>query len=670
MLWLQSRRRFPLLLTLLVLQIVPGCAFFQPQYRTAQHATRPLSPTDSRPADAFQAEMAEASARPVGEPTKDSDAILTGLPGEVDPAPLTESNVANSWGIGLLEVIHLALTNNDVIPVDAQFLSSSSPLLNTPELVASVYDPAIQATGVAGNRGTIAASSDFVPVFSARSTWGEDDVIQNNLVSAGLPAGSVLETDTGQLQLSLQQQLGTGGTLEFQHNTTFDENNVATNLFPNVYRGQLALEYNQPLWSGAGDLFTAIAGPINLISTRAPSVDQGILITRLNEKLSENEFQVALRQLIKDVTDVYQNLNLAHQRHQVESTTRDAIREIWERVKAQDESGDGRGLASVAQAEESLHAANARVRDALAEISLTENRLRRLTGVGPQDGRVLRPSETAQDNIYAEDWDVSLDAAFSTRPELHETSLTIRSLELQRTAAKSLTRPRLDLVTNFHVNGFGDRPFNDSGRPTVRPDSYYQNLLKAGHTGWFAGVEFSVPLDQRQTRALQHQLEHRLAKARAALQAQKKEIAHELWHAFRSAERWSDQVAENQRRVDAARDQVESLEATWENGDVTVDLLIRAHTTMSTAGTELARVTTEYHKAMNEVRFRRGTLLEDLNVTIKEAIPGLTVPAGAGDEHDVPFPGEEDGHDNSPDNDPSDDFAFRDTEEQQRLVMR
>ena len=115
---------------------------------------------------------------------------------------------------------------------------------------------------------------------------------------------------------------------------------------------------------------------------------------------------------------------------------------------------------------------------------------------------------------------------------------------------------------------------------------------------------------------------------------------------------------------------MESLEATWENGDVTVDLLIRAHTTMSTAGTELARVTTEYHKAMNEVRFRRGTLLEDLNLTIKEAIPSLTVPAGAGDEYDVPFPGEEDANDTSPDNDPSDDFAFQHTEAQQRLVMR
>ena len=111
---------------------------------------------------------------------------------------------------------------------------------------------------------------------------------------------------------------------------------------------------------------------------------------------------------------------------------------------------------------------------------------------------------------------------------------------------------------------------------------------------------------------------------------------------------------------------MESLEATWENGDVTVDLMIRAYTTMSTAGTELARVTTEYHKAMNEVRFRRGTLLEDLNVTIKEAIPSPTVPAGAVEEPGVPFPDEESGKDTSPDND----FVFRHTKDQQRLVMR
>lgn len=525
------------------------------------------------------------------------------------------------WPVSLVEVVQLALNNSEVVLVDAQFLSSSSPLLNAPESVASVYDPAIQATGVAGARGSLAATSDFVPVLTARSIYGGDNVIQNNSVSTGLPAGSVLETDSGNLQISLEQQLVTGGNLELRHNTTFDQNNVTspTNLFPNVYEGQLAVELSQPLWGGAGEFFTAVAGPIDLISTRAPSVDQGILITRINEQLSQNDFQIALRQLVKDTGDVYQDLYLTHERYRIETNARDAAEVIWQRQQAKSAAGTGDGLAAEAQAEENYYAAEARVKDILSAIKLTENRLRRLIGQEPGHGFVIRPTAAPQIDAVSDDWEQSLKTAFARRPELNETFLTIQSLQMQRSASMSLTKPRLDLVSNFHVNGFGDRPFNDSGRTTpLRPNSYYQNLLRAERTGWFAGIQFSVPLDGRLNRSLQHQLEYRLAKSRAALKAQKKEISHELWHAFRSSERWSKQVTENQRRVDAARRQVSALDAAFPTGRVSVDRLVRAQTTLALAETDYARAMTEYNKSSLEIHFRRGTLLEDLNISVRD----------------------------------------------------
>jgi outer membrane protein TolC len=559
-----------------------------------------------------------------GDEPPASNILLTGM--ATEPPELLQISDENSRPVALLEVIHLALSSNDIIPVDSQFLSSSSVLLNSPQAVSSIYDTAIQATGTAGSRGSVAASSDFVPVFSARSTYGGDNVIQNNLVSAGSPAGGVLDSETGNLQLRLEQQLVTGGRLELQHNTTFDANNVANNFFPDVYQGQFAVEFNQPLWSGAGDFFTSVAGPIDLISNRTPTVDQGIVVTRINEKLTAHQFQVALRQLIKDVTDVYQDLALTHRRYTIETRSRDAVESVWKKVKARSEVGSGDGLAAESQAEESYYAAEARVRDVLSEISLAENRLRRLTGVDAGDGRVIQPVDSSVEMIARDDWEHSLHTAMTARPELHESALTIESLELQRSASMNLGLPRLDLVSNFHVNGFGDRPFNDSGRPTTRPDSYYQNLLKGGQTGWFAGLEFSVPLDRRQSRSLTHQLEHRLAKARATLAAQKKEISHELWHAFRSAERWSEQMVEHRRRVSAATRQVKALDAAFPTGRVTVDLLIRAHSTLAVAETELARAFTEYTKSVADIRFRRGTLLEDLQIAINDELAEFAPP--------------------------------------------
>ncbi|MCH2203865.1 MAG: hypothetical protein MK102_18015, partial [Fuerstiella sp.] len=121
--------------------------------------------------------------------------------------------------------------------------------------------------------------------------------------------------------------------------------------------------------------------------------------------------------------------------------------------------------------------------------------------------------------------------------------------------------------------------------------------------------------------SLQHQLEYRLAKTRATLKAQKKEISHELWHAFRSAERWSEIVSENKRRVEAARRQVRALDAASVAGRDIVDLLVRAHATLAIAETEYARAMTECNKANSEIRFRRGTLLEDLNISVQGLLP-------------------------------------------------
>lgn len=609
------------------LQILPGCALTTPadhagisHYSTSRH-TSDVPSTYGHTADYVSfADDVEA-----GESGNSGDIVLAGTSTPLPPEP--EFSDDDVWPVSLLEAVQLALNNSEVVPVDAQFLSSSSPLLNAPESVASIYDPAIQSTSVAGARGFLAATSDFVPVLTARSTYGEDDTIQNNSVSTGLPAGSLLEGDNGNLQISLAQQLATGANLQLQHNTTYNENNISSNLFPNVYEGQLAVEFNQPLWAGAGEFFTSVAGPIDLISTRAPSVDQGIVITRINEQLSHNEFQIALRQLVKDVGDVFQDLHLTHRRYQIETQARDAAKAVWQRMQARSAAGTGEGLAAEAQSEESYYAAEARVEDVLSEIQLTENRLRRLIGQDPGRGYVVQPAAFQSMDADPENWEQSLQIAFAQRPELNETMLTIQSLEMQRSASMSLGKPRLDLVSNFRVNGFGDRPFNDSGRDaplgppgtsTPRSDSYYQNLLRAERTGWFAGLQFSIPIDRRLYRSLQHQLEYRLAKARAALKAQKKEISHELWHAFQSSERWSKQVVENERRVKAARQQVSALDAAFPTGQVTVDRLVRAQTTLALAETEYARALTEYNKAHLEVRFRRGTLLEDLKICVQD----------------------------------------------------
>ena len=73
------------------------------------------------------------------------------------------------WDMSLQDVIFHALANSKVIRQGGQFLSPNNSLLRSPEGVPTVYDRAIQSTGVLfGQRGEQAALSEFDAQFNTR----------------------------------------------------------------------------------------------------------------------------------------------------------------------------------------------------------------------------------------------------------------------------------------------------------------------------------------------------------------------------------------------------------------------------------------------------------------------------------------------------------------------
>ena len=83
--------------------------------------------------------------------------------------------------LGLAEALKLALENNPVIRSRNGFLSPGNAILSSPDRVASIWDPAIQETGVLfGGRGVTAALAAFDPEFTTTMIWGRNETPQNN----------------------------------------------------------------------------------------------------------------------------------------------------------------------------------------------------------------------------------------------------------------------------------------------------------------------------------------------------------------------------------------------------------------------------------------------------------------------------------------------------------
>lgn len=571
--------------------------------------------------------------RDVGQPLPPAhdhyvEKVLTQVTYETDTlrGPTPPSLIPVSTGVNrendqplpmpLHEAVQIGLRNTAIIKQDIQFLNLSNPLHRDLEASASSLDPQIQASSINfGNRGLTAALSDFSPRFSGNMLFGRDERIQNNLFTEGLPPGSVLTDDNANFLMRLEKQLAWGGSLGVDHVIDYSDNNSPARMYPEQYVGGLNFNYNQPLWAGAGTEFTQIAGPAAFLDTRILSVNQGVLIAKIDGELAQLDFEESINGLVKDITNVYWDLAQARHTLHTEQETLSHLKSIWEKQKNEYEAGRG-SQGEEATAAEAMYASQARIEEAWANVNNAELRLRRLLGMAARDGQAIIPVEVPYVAKPPTEFTNSLSNALGHRPEMRRTKWQMRSLQLQLKAATSLVAPTVNLRAGYRVNGFGDELFAPG-----RQNGFYGNMVQGQETGWNAGVVFSMPIGFLQERAQKENMELRLMKAQAAVAAQEAEISYELTNAYENTELWEKTSALYLQRLEAAERRLKSVEAEFEADRTSVNSLVEARQTLTRARIEFHRSLAELSKAVHEIYFREGSLLSQQHVQLQFSVP-------------------------------------------------
>jgi len=586
--------------------------------RTSVSASRTIVSDDDE--DHYRVKAANASQTLVTEPP-----VITAPPLEMAPRTVRDRGQDEPWNLALIEAVHIAIRNNPLIRANAQFLSPGNPLLDNPDQNPSVFDIALQQTGILfGSRGEEAALSDFMPQLSSSLSVGRDMDVQNNFfLGGGLLPGSTLVTDNGQFNARVDQQLITGGTFSIVHNWDYLQSNQPGLLFPSTYTGALGAELRQPLLAGAGVEYTEIAGPIALRNNLQSGVAQGIRIAQINERIAAVDFELGIKALALEVGEVYWQLFQAFREYEAFVKVRDSAYDVWQQVAANE---DALGGAVVAQAEQTYLESRSRAETALATVYETETRLRRLMGLPVADGRLLRPNAIPQTGDSSLDWHVVLSDALIYRTELQRQKLNIQSFDWQLQAARSLLQPRLDFVGGYQLNGFGDdliASSTDDGITQRGYNSAYGSLFRGSQQAWNLGLSFSMPIGFRGEQAQVRNLELRLAKARAALAAQEGEVRYELSNAMQMMARWYTLMQTNETRVQAVQRQVDALEAEYHAGRgdrSTIDLLLRARSALATAQSEYFRSLASYNSALWDLDYRRGTILLNNQIQFESVV--------------------------------------------------
>jgi len=523
-------------------------------------------------------------------------------------SPHTLRNVddAATWDLSLDEAIQIALGNSRVMR------DLGGRVVSAPGASRTIFDPAIQETSPLS--GTEAALSAFDAQLNSRLFLNHNERTFNNFFFGGGAAS--FKQNAANFETEVSKQSAEGTAFALRNITTYDRNTSPVNRFPSAFETMFESEFRHPLLQGAGTEFNRIAGP----GARA-GVYNGVLLARINTDVAIADFEIGVRDLVRDVEQTYWELCLAYRVLDAQRSNRDAALRIWRVLKTQLELG-ATARYDESLAREQYYSAEAAVEDALDGGSATglgvygvERRLRRLLGLPVADGKVIRPVDEPKLTEFRFEWRDSLAQSFWRRPELRRQQWQIKRRELELVAARNFRLGRLDLVGLYRWRGFGDDLF---GNPNVTNGSAMADLFSGDLQDWQMGVQYSNPIGNRLGNTAVRNAELLLARERALYRDQELLVSHELADAFAGLDRAYVVTKSNYNRRIASYEQVQVKQIRYDGGAEKLDFLLDAIRRATIADIAYYRALTDYNLALLQIDVARGTVLVQRGVELAE----------------------------------------------------
>ncbi|MCC6494553.1 MAG: TolC family protein [Pirellulales bacterium] len=560
-------------------------------------------------------------------------------------APLTLANSQNfkMWDLTLEEVTRITLENSQVIRQlggrindGGQNIATTTPESLTQQAAnaTTTYDPALTESGYGGNTGSQfsgtgveAALSEFDAQLDSSLLWQNNDRPQN----FGLPNTAVstffnprFRQDIGRYTTGLTKTAANGSTFEFRNNINYDLNNNGSRTQPSDWFVNFEAAVTQPLLQGAGTQYNRIAGPRSFQEFNGNFADQfdGVIIARLRTDVALTDFEAGVRNLMRDVEWAYWELYFSYHDLEARKVGQASALETWRRVKARERVGGAGGEASAeAQARAQYFAFRSSVETALTNLFRMENRLRFLMGLNASDGRLIRPADEPTTAPVFFDWATVHSEALARQVEVRRQRWTVKRRELELVAAKNQLLPRLDAIGRYRWLGAGDDLIDDDRNglpPFATGSTAFESLTTGDFQEWEAGLQFAMPLGMRRGMTTVRHSQLLLARERQILRDMELEISHQMADAIRDIDLNFGVAQTNFNRRAAAEDEVEAVEAIYEVGRVTLDQVLDAQRRRAEAESAFYRSLVDYNRAITQVHFRKGSLLEYNGIRLQE----------------------------------------------------
>jgi hypothetical protein len=185
-------------------------------------------------------------------------------------------------------------------------------------------------------------------------------------------------------------------------------------------------------------------------------------------------------------------------------------------------------------------------------------------------------------------------------------------------AARNFLLPQLDAVALYRWRGFGDDLIGPGATGSEPFNSAFGTLFDGDYQDWTTGLQFSMPLGFRRSMANMRNVRLQLAREQAILRDEEEQVAFELSNAMADSDRAFTLVQTNLNRRKAAREQVAAVQAAYDVGRATLDLLVRTQQVRAQAEVAFFRSVTDYALAIKNIHVAKGSLLDYDGVGLAE----------------------------------------------------
>lgn len=502
------------------------------------------------------------------------------------PRPATVSDTqwdVPTWNLSLDDAIRMALSNSEVIRVLGGVTAVRSG--------STIYDVAIT------NNAIDIAQGRFDPTLFVNNSWRRNetpfafpdpmDPANRTLIDAARVDGYDLDFELSKTNLS-------GGVWAF--GVGDNTNRTPPGLVPPDSlnpdnRTTLDLGYTQPLLRGAGRAANQVP----------------IVLARIDTERSYFQYKNSVQQLLRDVIGAYWNLVSARTVLWARQQQVDQAQFALDQAEKRELVGDLSGGA-VAQPRVALANFKSVLIAAKADVLQAEAALRSIMGLPAYDPQRMTPVTPPNEERLQFKWESLLALAEQYRPDIIELKLVLEADQQNVIQARNLALPQLNAFGLYRWNGLdGVMPIGDR----------VSNSLNDA-TDWTLGINFSVPIGLRSSRAQLRQTELIISRDRANLSQQLLTASHLLAANLRNLDQFFEQYEATQETRAAAQENLNYQLGLYGNGLEQYINVLQAIVSWGDAVSSEAQLLSLYNIEQANLELQTGTILETHDVFFYE----------------------------------------------------